>query len=40
MEVQWIAAERRIEDLDRTEAKMLEANLPQEAKIEQENELR
>ena len=40
MKVQQIAEERRIEDLDRMEAKILEADLRQEAKIEQENELR
>ena len=40
MKVQQIAEERRIEDLDRMEAKILEANLRQEAKIHQEVELR
>ena len=40
MEVQHIAAERRIKSLDRMEAESFEADLWQEAKIQQEVELR
>ena len=40
MEVQRIAAERRIEALNRMEVELFEAGIRQEAKIHQEVELR